>query len=119
MINMHFDVFISVLLVMYRLQMYAFPYHYSALMTLHVVLHVDTVLVAVALMIMTLLGPSSDLGRHIRHLVIVGELVSFRLQVSNKILKFMKLFVDWFRAGRHEFVERGGGESSDFGIFES
>ena len=64
MINMHFDVFISVLSVMYRLQMYAFSYHYSALMALHTVLHVDTVLVAVALMIMTLLGPSPGLGRH-------------------------------------------------------
>src|SRR3954469_22591028 len=64
MINMHFDVFISVLSMMYRLQMYAFPYHYSALMALHTVLHVDTVLVAVALMIMTSLGPSPGLGRH-------------------------------------------------------
>src|SRR3954466_14318881 len=64
MITMHFDVFISVLSVMYRLQMYAFSYHYSALMALHTVLHVDTVLVAVALMIMTLLGPSPGLGRH-------------------------------------------------------
>ena len=43
--------------------MYVFPYYYSALMALHTVLHVDTVLVAVALMIMTLLGPSPGLGR--------------------------------------------------------
>ena len=64
MINMHFDVFISVLSVMYRLLMYVFPYYYSALMALHTVLHVDTVLVAVALMIMTSLGPSPGLGRH-------------------------------------------------------
>src|SRR2546430_6511794 len=64
MIYVHFDVFISVLSVMYRLLMYAFPYHYSALMSLHTVLHVDNVLVAVALMIMTLLGPSPGLGRH-------------------------------------------------------
>src|SRR4051812_6395157 len=64
MIYMHFDVFISVLSVMYRLLMYVFPYNYSALMALHTVLHVDTVLVAVALMIMTLLGPSPGLGRH-------------------------------------------------------
>ena len=64
MITMHFDVFISVLSVMYRLLMYVFPYHYSALMALHTVLHVDTVLVAVALMIMTSLGPSPGLGRH-------------------------------------------------------
>src|SRR3954466_14299746 len=45
--------------------MYVFPYYYSALMALHTVLHVDTVLVAVALMIMTSLGPSPGLGRHI------------------------------------------------------
>ena len=64
MINMHFDVFISVLSVMYRLLMYVFPYHYSALMALYTVLHVDTVLAAVALMIMTLSGPSLGLGRH-------------------------------------------------------
>src|SRR2546430_17436362 len=64
MIYVHFDVFISVLSVMYRLLMYAFPYHYSALMALHTVLHVDTVLVAVALMILTLLGPSPGLGCH-------------------------------------------------------
>ena len=44
--------------------MYVFPYYYSALMALHPVLHVDTVLVAVALMIMTSLGPSPGLGRH-------------------------------------------------------
>ena len=44
--------------------MYVFPYYYSALMALHTVLHVDTVLVAVALMIMTSLGPSPGLGRH-------------------------------------------------------
>src|SRR3954462_6503093 len=64
MITMHFDVFISVLSVMYRLLIYVFPYHYSALKALHTVLHVDTVLVAVALMIMMLLGPSSGLGHH-------------------------------------------------------
>src|SRR3954465_13678341 len=46
--------------------MYVFPYFYSALMALHTVLHVDTVLVAVALMIMTSLGPSPGLGRHTR-----------------------------------------------------
>src|SRR3954466_13604828 len=44
--------------------MYVFPYYYSALMALHTVLHVDTVLVAVALMIMTSLGPSPGLGHH-------------------------------------------------------
>src|SRR3954464_11759950 len=64
MIYMHFDVFISVFSVMYRLLMYVFPYHYSALMALHTVLHVDTVLAAVALMIMTLSGPSPGPGRH-------------------------------------------------------
>src|SRR5436189_6278638 len=64
MINMYFDVFISVLSVMYRLLMYVFPCHYSALMDLHTVLHVDTVLAAVALMIMMLSGPSPGLGRH-------------------------------------------------------
>src|SRR3954462_12550568 len=64
MFYMHFDVFISVLSVMYRLLMHVFPYHYSALMALHTVLHVDIVLAAVALMIMTLLGPSPGLGRH-------------------------------------------------------
>src|SRR3954470_20554374 len=45
-------------------QMYVFPYYYSALMALRTVLHMDTVLVAVALMIMTSLGPSPGLGRH-------------------------------------------------------
>src|SRR4051812_11621029 len=49
------------------LLMYVFPYYYSALMASHTVLHVDTVLVAVALMIMTSLGPSPGLGRHIVH----------------------------------------------------
>src|SRR3954470_952241 len=44
--------------------MYAFPYYYSALTALHTVLHVDTVLVAIALMIIMLLGPSPGLGRH-------------------------------------------------------
>ena len=48
-------------------QMYVFPYYYSALMALHTVLHVDTVLVAVALMIMMLLGPLPGLGRHIKY----------------------------------------------------
>src|SRR5436189_3554271 len=47
--------------------MYVFPYYYSALMALHTVLHVDTMLVAVALMIMTSLGPSPGLGRHRVH----------------------------------------------------
>src|SRR3954471_2098853 len=73
MINMHFDVFISVLSVMYRLLMYVFPYHYSALMALHTVLHVDTVLAAVALMIMTLSGPSPGLGRHSARFVLESD----------------------------------------------
>src|SRR4051812_48259964 len=83
MIYMHFDEFISVLSVMYRLLMYVFPYHYSALMALHTVLHVDTVLAAVALMIMTLLGPSPGLGRHIK---IIQERCSLNVRLLNSPL---------------------------------
>src|SRR5438270_13229358 len=85
MINMHFDEFISVLSVMYKLLMYVFPYHYSALMALHTVLHVDTVLVAVALMIMTLSGPSPGLGRH----NVCHTLCSDQLRSRSPILIFV------------------------------
>src|SRR5436190_16822025 len=54
--------------------MYVFPYYYSALMALHTVLHVDTVIVAVALMIMTLLGASPGPGRHNDSVTVVSRL---------------------------------------------
>jgi len=40
------------------------------------------------------------------------------LKVSNIILKFMKLIIDWFTISHHEFIEEGGGESFNSSIVE-
>jgi len=54
-----------------------------------------------------------------RHPVIVGVLISFQLKVSDIILKFMKLIIDWFIISRHKFVERGGDESFDSSVIKA
>ena len=55
----------------------------------------------------------------IRHLIIVGELISFRLKVSDIVLKFMKLIIGRFTISHHEFIEGVGGESFDSSIIEA
>lgn len=65
MTTVPFDVFISILLMMYRLVMYIFSYYCSAWIALIIVLYTECCAIVIALLINDAISPSPVMGHYI------------------------------------------------------